>query len=219
MDGSRSAETRRRILQIAQELFSTQGLERTTMRDITAAAGVNIAAMNYHFRSKEGLIEELLANISLRINQRRREALKRYLEGVERTGETPKLDVLVDIFIEPYVDPESGHVAPLLAQLILQHRLRPTPVTRKIIAEHFDPMAQEYVAALVQTNPAVPQVEWYWRYLFMVSTVIMMLTDNAEHNRLVRLSEGAASVANRDSLRRYLRRFLIGGLSASPALS
>src|SRR2546430_15599341 len=50
-------ETRTRILDAAEELFMLHGFEGTSMRILTAKAGVNLAAVNYHFGSKDALIE------------------------------------------------------------------------------------------------------------------------------------------------------------------
>src|SRR5512145_2902278 len=50
-------ETRTRILDAAEELFMQHGFEGASMRMLTARAGVNLAAINYHFGSKDALIE------------------------------------------------------------------------------------------------------------------------------------------------------------------
>ena len=52
--------TRDRILDAAEELFAEQGFS-SSLRNITSSAGVNLAAVNYHFGSKETLIEELFS--------------------------------------------------------------------------------------------------------------------------------------------------------------
>lgn len=57
---SDGAETRQHILQVAGQLFAENGFERTTSRGICAAAGTNLAAVNYHFGSREGLYDAVL---------------------------------------------------------------------------------------------------------------------------------------------------------------
>lgn len=52
--------TRARIIEVAGELFAAQGFRGTTVRDICSQAGVNVAAVNYHFRDKERLYTEVL---------------------------------------------------------------------------------------------------------------------------------------------------------------
>lgn len=214
---SRQSETRRRILAVAEELFGKKGIDRTSMRELTAAAEVNLAAVNYHFKSKEQLIEELLAGVSVRVNEHRREALAAYLAKTQAHNAKPSVEPIVETFIAPYVDTHIDTAGPLLAQLLLQHRLSPTSMSQRIVAQHFDPMAQEYVAALSKADTDIPQAEWYWRYLFMVSTVVMVMTDNAKHNRLARLSDGTADASDKENLHRYLCRFLVGGLTAPSA--
>ena len=56
-DGS---DTRRRILEVAGTIYAEQGVARTTSKDICARAGVNLAAVNYHFGSKDALYGAVL---------------------------------------------------------------------------------------------------------------------------------------------------------------
>src|SRR5512134_142774 len=55
-----SADTKTRILDAAEELFMEHGFEATSLRSLTASAGVNLAAVNYHFGSKEELFQAVL---------------------------------------------------------------------------------------------------------------------------------------------------------------
>ncbi|MFC1850306.1 TetR/AcrR family transcriptional regulator [candidate division CSSED10-310 bacterium] len=59
-DKQEKQSTRERILTAAGELFATQGFAATTIRDICEKAKANVAAVNYHFRDKEGLYNELI---------------------------------------------------------------------------------------------------------------------------------------------------------------
>lgn len=59
-DADSSADTRRRLLEAAGEVFAEQGYRAGTVRDICGRAGTNLAAVNYHFRDKEGLYRALL---------------------------------------------------------------------------------------------------------------------------------------------------------------
>src|SRR6059036_3181340 len=64
-------ETRARILDAAERLFAEHGYDGASLRDITAQAGVNLAAVNYHFRTKESLIQAVFARRLAPVNQRR----------------------------------------------------------------------------------------------------------------------------------------------------
>ena len=82
--GRGGPETRGRILDAAEALFVDHGLEATSMRMITATAGVNLAAVNYHFGSKENLIQEVFRRRLGELNQRRLAALDRVEGALDR---------------------------------------------------------------------------------------------------------------------------------------
>jgi AcrR family transcriptional regulator len=211
---SAADDARERILAAAETLFARKGMEKSSMRELTALAGVNVAAVNYYFRSKEGLAEELFDSVAQRVNQARLTELDAHLADAAAHHAPPALEAILSSFIRPYVETEAGPAGPLLAQLILQHRLAPSDMTVRVVTRHFDPCGLRYVEALAAAVPGVPTAEWFWRYTFMVSTVILTVTDQSAHNRLARLSGGAADTTRHDDLRRYLMAFLVGGLTA-----
>ena len=71
-----SDHTRTAILTAAERLYADRGFADVTLRDIVAAAGVNLAAVNYHFGSKDELIAELFVTRSLATNRERLNELK-----------------------------------------------------------------------------------------------------------------------------------------------
>src|ERR1700716_2495570 len=81
-----SDHTRAAILNSAERLYADRGFADVTLRDIVAAAGVNLAAVNYHFGSKDELIAELFVTRSLATHPR---ASKEW-EGGERSGGRPR---------------------------------------------------------------------------------------------------------------------------------
>src|SRR5258706_5167560 len=72
-----SADTKTRILDAAEQLFMEHGFEATSMRQLTSAAGVNLAAVNYHFGSKEELFQAVLTRRLDPMNQERIELLQK----------------------------------------------------------------------------------------------------------------------------------------------
>src|SRR5258708_1763757 len=67
--------TKTRILDAAEKLFGMSGFEATSLRDITTEAQVNLAAVNYHFQSKESLIDAVIVRRLEPVNRRRMEML------------------------------------------------------------------------------------------------------------------------------------------------
>src|SRR5947208_16884641 len=72
-----AAATKERILDSAESLFMEHGFEATSLRSITAAAAVNLAAVNYHFGSKEELFQAVLTRRLDPMNHARLSFLKR----------------------------------------------------------------------------------------------------------------------------------------------
>ena len=72
-----NTDTRERILDAAERLFMENGYEATSMRTITGAAEVNLAAVNYHFGSKEALLREVFRRRLAWLNRERLQALDR----------------------------------------------------------------------------------------------------------------------------------------------
>src|SRR6185437_320586 len=90
-------ETRTRILDAAEELFMQHGFEGTSMRLLTAKAGVNLAAVNYHFGSKHALVEAVFRRRLDPMNAARISAL----EELERQGHPLTPDAIIRAFVAP----------------------------------------------------------------------------------------------------------------------
>lgn len=208
------AGSKSRILDTALALFSVKGVDKVSLRELTAQAGVNIAAVNYHFGGKEALVEAVFEALAREVNGVRVAELEALLAQADAQGAAPDPDHIVRIFVSPYIGPESGSKGGLLAQMILRHRLEPSPMTTRIIREHFDPMAASFIAALAKACPEVNPDEFYWRYMFMVSTIVLTVTDNSKANRIARLSGGRADAADAEQMTAALCRFITGALRA-----
>jgi AcrR family transcriptional regulator len=102
-------ETRRRLLDAAEELFARQGFDGTSIRDLVTSAGCkNIAAVNYHFGDKRELYEELFRS---RLREMRESRLKAIAEVMDKKNK-PTLEKLlkeyaVD-FLKPFKDPQRS---------------------------------------------------------------------------------------------------------------
>jgi len=203
-----------RILAAAEMLFAEQGLSKPTLRTITERAGVNIAAINYHFGSKEELVLAVFERLSQRINSRRVAEIEALLADAAAHKKAPALSDVVACFVRVYVDPGPEENSALFAKLVLQHRVEPTPVTHAVVRTHFDPMASRFIDALALACPGTDRAILAWRYMFMIGAVIVTMTDQGGDNRLARLTGGAADAGDRSALAAELVRFLMAGMAA-----
>jgi AcrR family transcriptional regulator len=95
--------TRQRILKSAERLFSKRGIDAVSIRDITDAAKVNSASIHYHFGSKRGLVEAMLARWAGELVARRARILDK-IEAAESEGRPPALRDVVEVLVWPMVD-------------------------------------------------------------------------------------------------------------------
>lgn len=214
MLGSRSTYTRARILEAAERLFASKGHEKTSLREITAEAGVNLAAVNYHFGSKEGLIQAVHQQQLDSLNQERLAALE--LLETQAAGNPIEAGRLIDAFFRP----------------LLQHVLRrnearcpPVPLSepplsdpnsfpRALLASHATSATTRFLAALDRTLPGLSRQESLWRYHFMLGACAAAIA--SMDGLLLALNPLHAEPADLDDLCERLTVFLAGGLTAPP---
>lgn len=211
--GQSAGEARERILVTAELLFARQGVDKTSTRDITTEAGVNVASVNYYFRSKEALAEEIFMRLAQRVTVLRLADLSSVMEA-SRQNRTPlRLEDLVDCFIRPYFEP--GFHGALLARFILQHRLDPSEMTHRVFEQYLNPFALEFIDALCLTDKRISRVDWLWRYTLLTGTVMLAMTDVGPKNRMSVLSNGQADASPVGELKRNLAEYLCRALGAA----
>jgi len=83
-----SAETKRRLIEAGLEVFGRYGFEPASTRQLAQAAGVNLAAIPYHFGSKEGLYRAVIEHICGTVIEALGEAQRKVFAVVENPGAT-----------------------------------------------------------------------------------------------------------------------------------
>jgi AcrR family transcriptional regulator len=205
----RDKEIKERIIAAAEHVFAELGLEKATLRDITARAKVNVAAVSYYFGSKSDLVHSVFDQLSTRLNDQRTRDLDECLAAARAAGVPPDLRSVLEIFIRPYLEGKSGR---LFARLILQHRIAPSEVTKAVISGHFDPMAKRFIQAITDACPKVDPNVFFWRYVFMIGSVVYTVADLGVLDRAARLSGGKVRAKRAADLHDALLDFLIAGM-------
>lgn len=204
------APAARRILDAAELLFARHGVTATSVRQITREAEVNVASVNYYFGSKDDLADAVFERVIARVTADRLAGLRRIM--AEAGPEGPDLARIVSSFVEPYMGDGNEDQGVLMARFILSHRLAPSDSTRRIVGDYLNPLAQAYVAAFAAAVPGAETGELFWRYLLMVSSTVLMSTEDRAADRLSTLSEGRASVTDRRAARDALVGFAVAGI-------
>lgn len=164
-----SPDTPERLLDAAQHLFVKRGIGGASLRAITAHAGVNLASVNYHFGSKDGLIHAVFARHLGPVNQERLQLL----DAAHRASapDSPPVEAILSAFLTPpfrlfHADRKNREFPLLISRL----HAEPEDLQQAIFSQ-FEEVKNRFVAAFHQTLPHLPPEELLWRLLFVVGAM------------------------------------------------
>jgi AcrR family transcriptional regulator len=212
MAPGRQAPTKNRILDAAEALFMEHGFEATSLRQITALAEVNLAAVSYHFGSKEELFESVLTRRLDPMNRQRIALLTRF----EREAAPEALScerVLTAMFIpalELARDRKRG--GQNFLRLLGRAYADPAPFIRRFLSEQYAVMIARFKAAFARALPELPKKELSWRLHFVMGALSYTLAGTDALKLIAALNPRDAG--NDEALLRRLAPFLIAGLKA-----
>ena len=205
----RGEATRLSILDAAERCFAEAGFDGVSLRTITERAGVDLALVNYHFRSKDNLLREVIARRAKIVHEDRVRALEaaRHEAGTR----SPSVEVIVSAFLEPLLrrlangDPGWHHYGCLVSQLDV------LPKFTALTGDVLDPTALHFINALRQALPDVPAQSIYWGYMFLIGAMVQVISATG---RIERLSRGLCRSEDIDGALGDLVPFVSAGLRA-----
>jgi AcrR family transcriptional regulator len=212
VEGRGPTVTKARILDAAETLFMEHGFEATSLRAITAAAAVNLAAVNYHFGSKEELFQAVLTRRLDPMNQERVDLLTR-LEHEAAPAPLPCDRILSAMFVPALKlarDPERGGKDFL--RLLGRAYADPAPFIRKFLAGQYAVMIARFKAAFARALPDLPKKELSWRLHFIMGALSYTLAGTDALRLIAELAP--AETANDELLLNRLAPFLLAGLQS-----
>ena len=197
--------TKQRILDSAEALFARHGFAGASLRQVTASANVNLAAVNYHFGSKENLINEVFRRRLDELNGQRLRAL----ESVTATAGYTLEDVL-DAFVRPALTLSQdakggGGFVRVLARAYAEHNEQ----LRKFLHDNYGPALKEFAAAFARLLPHLDKQELYWRLDIVSGALTYAMADFGMIKR-----RGISEQQHRDLSAVHLIRFAAAGLRA-----
>lgn len=205
-----SPDTRSRILDAAEVLFMEHGFDGTSMRMITGSAGVNLAAVNYHFGTKELLIQEVFRRRLTDLNNARVAVLDQM--EAEAGGAPLKPSRIVDAFfgtaLRMAADVEGG--GHTFMCLLGRTYTEPNEFVRKFLAEEYAECVERFLSALYRVLPEVERKEILWRFHFMMGAMSYAIAGTDA----LQLVTGKFDDEHPSRLAPRLMSFLLGGLRA-----
>ena len=168
-------ETRTRILDCAEELFMQHGFEGTSMRQLTAKAEANLAAVNYHFGSKDALIEAVFRRRLDPMNAGRIAAL----DQLERDagGRALAAEAIIRAFVGASLRmiEDSKNGGRNFIRLLGRTYTDPQKHIRSLIGQLYAPAMERFKNAFERALPQMPRDELVWRLHFMFGTLAYTL--------------------------------------------
>jgi AcrR family transcriptional regulator len=140
--------TRERILVVAERLFAERGIGFVSVRDITTAARANTAAINYHFGSKDGLLEAIVVERAAQLGKRRNELL----DAIEASPR-PQLRDLVAALVIPMAELAADGEGGGRHWIRVKADLRGKPEMGSLLESAFEPYTKRYLDVLERVTP------------------------------------------------------------------
>jgi AcrR family transcriptional regulator len=203
----KSLETRGKIMDAAEELFSVHGLYGVTLRDIAAKAGVDTALLHYYFDTKENIFIAVVGRRAVMLTSECHRELDAY-EAL--AGDAISIEGILRAYLKPVfrLNRTGGKAWRNYCALIL--RLSNSPDwASDVISEHFDPISLRMIGLLRKAMPDCDEASLYWAHQMFVR--VMTIT-NAPKGRLERLSDGRCKANDFDAMEPLIVRFTAEGI-------
>jgi AcrR family transcriptional regulator len=194
------SDTKSRILDAAEKLFGLKGFDATSLRDITAEAQVNLAAVNYHFQSKDSLIDAVIARRLEPVNRHR-------FEMLDQAGPNPTLEQVLRAFLAPLLELKTEAVIPLMGRIMSD----PHQFVEKVYRRHLQPVADRFRQEFGKALPDLQPADHLWGIYFSAGVMTYLLSWS---HVLPEISGGLCDTNDRAALVERVVAFLAAGFRA-----
>jgi AcrR family transcriptional regulator len=202
---NRTGSTKERILAAAEALFAQRGFDGASLRQLTSDAGVNLAAVNYHFGSKEKLVEQVFRRRLDALNARRLAALAK-VAGQPET----RLEDVLDAFIRPALELSHDDNGSLFMRVLARAFAEHDDTLRKFLSENYGHVMRQFTAEFARLLPRLSKEELYWR----IDLVTGALTHAMSGFGMIQRKHDVSESAHREQTVAHLVRFAAAGLRA-----
>lgn len=197
--------TKERILHAAEDLFAQHGFAGTSLRQVTSRADVNIAAVNYHFGSKENLVHEVFKHRMDEMSEKRLSALS---ETIAR--DPADLNGILLAFIQPALALTLDRHGASFVRVLARAYAEKNDGLRNFLSENYGQVLREFAKAIAICLPQLSKEELYWRMDFTAGALTYAMADFG----LIRRQPGVTEEAHCEKAAQHLITFAQAGLRA-----
>lgn len=206
-----ASDTKEAILDAAEAVFAEAGFEKASIRQIVAKAGVNLAAIHYHFGSKDALIEAVFTRCIGPINVQRLGLLEA-VEASHPEGPLP-MEAVLEAFLAPMLRMREAKAKGLrMARLYGRLVGESTDILHQMMSRQFGGVVKRFGGALKRSLPDVAEGDLMWRFFFTVGAAAQLMLDPPGFKKI---SRGLCDPGDVDTALQQLVRFAAAGMRAS----
>ncbi|WP_333902982.1 TetR/AcrR family transcriptional regulator [Achromobacter insolitus] len=197
------------MLDAAEELFASHGFHGTSMRDVAVAMGCGIALVTYHFGTKDVLFSTVIKRRAAYMAHERILALDQ--ARAKAKGKPVPVEDIVTGYVWPFVERSAAGGRGWKNYSLFIARHANSPEFAKVIDQHYDPVARQYLNELERTFPSMPQVDLYYAFSLMVGAMVSIV---AEPGRVENLSSGLIKASDVEAAFQRMLPFFSAGFRA-----
>lgn len=203
------AEMMEQILDTAEDLFSRHGLYGVTLKDVAKRVGVHHTLMNYYFRDKKKLFDEVFARRAVVTSTLRMKALDEYEAS---TKGKPTVEGALHTFLDTDLDLYIEGGKPWKNYGALASQVANTPEWgAELMDKHFDPVVLRLIELLKRALPHCAEEDIFWGYHFVTGALLLTL---ARTGRIDKLSGGVCKSEDFAAVKKRMARFMAAGFLA-----
>lgn len=196
-------DTKRKLLDSAETLFAARGYHVTSLRAVTRTAKANLAAVHYHFGSKQALLEAVIARRLAPLNAERQLRLAALPDTAEASS-------ILRAFVEPTLAlRDAGPGARHFLTLVGRAMVEPDESVRSVFLAQMQGLLEQLFARLSAALPQLSSQEVFWRLFFALGTLAHTLR---MADKFRQPPPGVATDVSTEDLVDMLTRFIAAGM-------
>lgn len=199
-----AASTKERILSAAETLFARRGFDGASLRELTSAAGVNLAAVNYHFGSKEKLVEQVFKRRLDALNRDRLAALGAVCQRPDHS-----LEDVLGAYIRPALELSHDAGGALFMRVLARAFAEHDDTLRQFLSDNYGHVIRQFTAEFARLLPHLEKAELYWR----IDLVTGALTHAMSGFGIIQRKDNVSEQSHREQTAAHLIGFAVAGLS------
>ncbi len=169
-----TTDTKEQIISVAERLFAERGFTGTTLRNVVSEAEVNLAAVNYHFGSKENLFRAVVARFARPVVAQELNLLSK----LTTRDELPSVEEILTAMLQPSLEilTQDDNTRLVRAQFMGRCRTEPEPI-QSIAYKEFAPALEPFLDVLQQILPEQSRSQLSWKFDLVITALVRVLME------------------------------------------